>query len=56
MPCGEATRTFPSCRWCAKLIVCPADYSPGSEMDVLVRTIIDKIDLDDRLEKLEAVK
>jgi len=25
-------------------------------MDVLVRTIIDKIDLDDRLEKLEAVK
>jgi len=36
--------------------VCPADYSPGSEMDVLVRTIIDKIDLDDRLEKLEAVK
>jgi hypothetical protein len=36
--------------------VCPADYSPGSEMDVLVRTIIDKIDLDDRLEKLEVVK
>ena len=36
--------------------VCPADYSPGSEMDVLVRTIIDKIDLDDRLEKLEVVR
>ena len=36
--------------------VCPADYSPGSEMDVLVKTIIDKIDLDDRLEKLEVVR
>ena len=36
--------------------VCPADYSPGSEMDVLVKTIIDKIDLDDKLEKLEVVR
>ena len=36
--------------------VCPADYSEGSDMDILVKTIIDKIDLDDRLEKLEVVK
>ena len=36
--------------------VCPADYSEGSDMDVLVKTIIDKIDLDDKLEKLEVVK
>ena len=36
--------------------VCPADYSEGSEMDILVKTIIDKIDLDDRLEKLEVVR
>lgn len=32
------------------------DYSEGSDMDILVKTIIDKIDLDDRLEKLEVVK
>ena len=31
--------------------VCPADYSEGSDMDILVKTIIDKIDLDDRLAK-----
>ena len=36
--------------------VCPADYSEGSDMDVLGKTIIDKIDLDDKLEKLEVVK
>ena len=36
--------------------VCPADYTEGSEMDILVKTIIDKIDLDDRLEKLEVVR
>ena len=36
--------------------VCPADYREGSDMDLLVRTIIDKIDLDDRLEQLEVVK
>ena len=36
--------------------VCPADYSEGSDMDVLVKAIIDKIDLDDKLEKLEVVK
>lgn len=36
--------------------VCPADYSEGGEMDLLVKTIIDKIDLDERLERLEAVR
>jgi hypothetical protein len=33
--------------------VCPADYSAGGEIDVLVRTIIDKIAADRALEKLE---
>jgi hypothetical protein len=33
--------------------VCPADYSEGSEMDNLVKTIIDKIAVDTRLEQLE---
>ena len=33
--------------------VCPADYTEGSDMDLLVRTIIDKLDLDDRLDRLE---
>ena len=33
--------------------VCPADYSEGSEMDTLVKTIIDKIEADHRLELLE---
>ena len=36
--------------------VCPADYSEGSEMDTLVKTIIDKIDFDERLERLEAIR
>ena len=36
--------------------VCPADYSEGGEMDVLVKTIIDKIDLDHRLESMEVMK
>ena len=36
--------------------VCPADYTEGSDMDLLVRTIIDKLDLDDRLDRLEVVK
>ena len=36
--------------------VCPADYSEGSDMDLLGKTIIDMIDLDDNLEKLEVVK
>ncbi len=36
--------------------VCPADYSEGAEMDRLVRTIIDKIALDDKLAKMEAGK
>ena len=36
--------------------VCPADYSEGAEMDRLVKTIIDKIDLDDKLEKMEVGK
>jgi len=33
--------------------VCPADYSEGSEMDALVKLIIDKIDTDFRLSRLE---
>ena len=33
--------------------VCPADYSENSEMDTLVKTIIDKIAVDTRLEQLE---
>lgn len=33
--------------------VCPADYTVDSEMDVLVKTIIDKIATDTRLEQLE---
>ena len=33
--------------------VCPADYSDGSEMDILVKTIIDKIAVDSKLEQLE---
>ncbi len=36
--------------------VCPADYSEGGEMDRLVKTIIDKMELDDRLEKMEVGK
>ncbi|MEG2611931.1 MAG: haloacid dehalogenase-like hydrolase, partial [Alistipes sp.] len=36
--------------------VCPADYSPDGEMDILVRTIIDKIDLDHKLEQLEVIR
>ncbi len=36
--------------------VCAADYSEGSDIDTVVKTIIDKIDLDDRLKKLEVVK
>ena len=36
--------------------VCPADYTEGSEMDILVKTIIDKIVVDHRLEQLEVVK
>lgn len=35
--------------------VCPADYTEGSEMDTLVKRIIDKIDLDETLERREAV-
>jgi hypothetical protein len=33
--------------------VCPADYSEGRDIDVLVRTIIDKIEADHKLEELE---
>ena len=33
--------------------VCPADYSAGSEIDTVVKTIIDKIAVDTRLEQLE---
>ena len=36
--------------------VCPADYSEGAEMDRLVKTILDKIAIDRRLEELEAVR
>ena len=36
--------------------VCPADYSEGSEMDRLVKSIIDKMDVDDRLEKMKVVR
>lgn len=36
--------------------VCPADYSEGAEMDRLVKTIIEKIALDDKLEKMETGK
>ena len=36
--------------------VCPADYSEGGEMDRLVKTIIDKMELDDRLEQMEVGK
>ena len=36
--------------------VCPADYSEGGEMDRLVKMIIDKIDLDNRLEKMQVGK
>lgn len=36
--------------------VCPADYTEGSEIDQLVRAIIDKIAIDDKLLKLEAPK
>lgn len=36
--------------------VCEADYSEGSEMDVVVRAIIDKVAADVRLEQLEAQK
>ncbi len=32
--------------------VCPADYSEGQAIDRLVRTIIDKIEADDRLDRL----
>lgn len=33
--------------------VCPADYTEGSEIDTVVKTIIDKIALDSRLSELE---
>ena len=36
--------------------VCSADYSAGSEMDTVVKSIIDKIAADLRLEELEAEK
>ncbi|MBQ6861274.1 MAG: haloacid dehalogenase-like hydrolase [Alistipes sp.] len=36
--------------------VCPADYTEGGEMDRLVKTIIDKMALDARLEKMEIGK
>ena len=36
--------------------VCPADYTAGSAVDKIVQLIIDKIDLDERLDKLEVVR
>ena len=36
--------------------VCPADYSEGKEMDVVVKTIIDKCVADHKLQLLEAEK
>ena len=36
--------------------VCPADYSEGSEMDIVVKTIIDKCVADHKLSLLETEK
>ena len=36
--------------------VCPADYSDGSEADTIVKTIIDKIVMDERLASLEVAR
>ena len=36
--------------------VCPADYSDGSEIDIVVKAIIDKIVMDQRLAELEVAK
>ncbi len=36
--------------------VCPATYTEGSALDKLVKTIIDKVDADDKLQQLEVVK
>lgn len=36
--------------------VCPADYTADAELDRLVKTIIDKMDVDERLEKMKVVK
>lgn len=36
--------------------VCAADYTEGSELDRVVKTIIDKMEVDDRLDKMQVVK
>ena len=36
--------------------VCPADYSDGSEIDTVVKTIIDKVVMDQRLTELEVAR
>jgi hypothetical protein len=36
--------------------VCPADYSDGSEIDLVVKTIIDKVEMDYRLSELEVAR
>ena len=36
--------------------VCPADYSEGSEIDTVVKTIIDKVVMDQRLAELEVAR
>jgi hypothetical protein len=36
--------------------VCPADYSDNSEIDTIVKTIIDKVIMDQRLAELEVAR
>ncbi len=36
--------------------VCAADYTEGSELDRVVKTIIDKMEVDDRLDKMQVAK
>ncbi len=36
--------------------VCAADYTEGSELDRVVKTIIDKMEVDDRLNKMQVAK
>ncbi|MFR9649762.1 MAG: HAD family hydrolase [Rikenellaceae bacterium] len=36
--------------------ICPADYREGSQIDTLVKSILDKIEVDNRLAKLQVVR
>ncbi len=36
--------------------ICPADYREGSQIDVVVKSILDKIEVDSRLAKLQVVR